>query len=226
MKIGAPFAGPVSFPLLVISEYEDIGLHNTCSEDGSFDVVLDSITNIAKYGMGIIAGVFIDMYSIIGNTDSKTIYTVRKGTLADYNARIIARSISGQVINTDPDTVVKMAEEGHMGLVGNEVQVGISYAEFAERLGIYAASCLIAARDQSFRSVLDQYQKGIEFIARNPEVSAEIISRKSNYYDEKTMKRIIGIYRHRLTTLRSDLERSISVYSAVEPSVYRLKILG
>ena len=46
MKIGAPFAGPVSFPLLVISEYEDIDLHNTCSESSNFDVELDSITNI------------------------------------------------------------------------------------------------------------------------------------------------------------------------------------
>ncbi|WP_297027195.1 DUF3834 domain-containing protein [Thermoplasma sp.] len=226
MRIGAPFAGPVSFPLLVLSEYEDIDVHNTCSEEGNFDVVLDSITNITRYGMGLIAGVFIDMYSLIGNLESKTIYTVRKGTLADYNARLIARSISGQVINADPDTVMKKASEGSMGLVGNEIQIGKSYSEYAKQIGIYAASCMIAARDSSFRSILNEYQKGIDFIAKNPERSAEIISRKSNYYDESTMRKIIGIYGHRLTTSRPDLETSIRIYSAVEPSVYRLKILG
>ncbi|PYB67584.1 hypothetical protein DMB44_08420 [Thermoplasma sp. Kam2015] len=225
MKIGAPFAGPVSFPLLVISEYEDIDLHNTCSESSNFDVVLDSITNITKYGMPIMAGVFIDMYSVIGSTESKIIYTVKRGTLADYNARLIASAISGQVVNADPETVMREAGNGKMGLVGNEIALGMKYSDLARKLGIHAASCMIAARDASFKPVLDYYQKGIDFIAKNPDRAAEIISKKSGYYDESTMRNIIGIYQHRLTTSRSDLESSIRIYSIVEPAVYRLKIL-
>jgi len=50
MLVTAPFAGPVSFPLLVakVLGHIDFDLENSCNSDKVGDVILDSITNIAK----------------------------------------------------------------------------------------------------------------------------------------------------------------------------------
>lgn len=112
MLVTAPFAGPVSFPLLVARELgeEQINLKNSCETNEVGDIVLDSITNIAKLkvkGYKIVAGVYIDMYSILGNKNSTRIYTIRAGTLADINARLYAKYTNKEVINTDAETAVK-----------------------------------------------------------------------------------------------------------------------
>ncbi|MGC8609233.1 MAG: DUF3834 domain-containing protein, partial [Thermoplasmata archaeon] len=101
MKVGVPFAGPVSFPFLAIKDQLEFDLFNICKSSDSFDIILDSITNMWKYKYNIFAAVYIDMYSFIGNQDSKMLYTVKSGTLADFNARLYAKKTGKTVVNTD-----------------------------------------------------------------------------------------------------------------------------
>ncbi|BAB59245.1 TVG0108190 [Thermoplasma volcanium GSS1] len=225
MDVGMPFAGPVSFPLLVIEEELPFRIHNICSETGKFDVVLDSITNMPKYGLKIFAGVRIDMYSILGDESSGRIYTLRKGTLADFNARILAYYDKAQVINADGDTCIKMANEGYSALVGNEISIGKSFRNRMKELGLDLPSCAMAST-RRIDEVIEAYEQGIDFIKNNHERAAEIISKKSGYYSEEVMKKIIGIYGHEVTKKRAELVGSRELYSRVVPELNDIEIIG
>lgn len=75
MLITAPFAGPVSFPLLVAKVYGklDFTLKDISETNKPGDVILDSITNLPGYSVDykIVAGVYVKMYSLVGNKSSK-----------------------------------------------------------------------------------------------------------------------------------------------------------
>ncbi|MBW9140145.1 MAG: DUF3834 domain-containing protein [Candidatus Aramenus sp.] len=225
MLVTAPFAGPVSFPLLVAKVHGklDFELRNSCEYQGIGDVVLDSITNVAKMGANykLVAGVYVDMYSLLGNKESKKIYTVRQGTLADYNARLYALLTGKEVVNTTPERAVEEGERGGLALVGIEVKVGESFEKEMEKLGALAPSCVIYAREVA-DNVIRAYEEGIRIIKEDPKTSASIISSASKYYSLETMERIIHIYNHRLTTNREELKKSVRIYSRVLPEVDKL----
>ena len=234
MIVSAPFAGPVSFPLLVYKvlsgEKASFELRNSCEDPQPGEIVLDSITNVAKLdvkGYSIVAGVYVRMYSLIGDKNKKVnkIFTIRKGTLADYNARLysIIKGID-EVINTTAEEAVQRAERGEgLALVGIEVKVGEIFEDELNTLGYLAPQCVIYAKvDPS--EVLKAYTKGIQLIKDKPEEAAMVIASASKYYSVDVMKKIIGIYSHTLTTNREDLEKTIRVYSLVEPKVRDLKI--
>ncbi|MCH4816530.1 MAG: DUF3834 domain-containing protein [Saccharolobus sp.] len=225
MLVTAPFAGPVSFPLLVIKDKLSFRLENSCKTNEVGDVVLDSITNYPK-NYEVAAGVYINMYSVIGNLESSKVFTVRKGTLADYNARLLGR----EVINTTPEEAVMQARKGYLALVGIEVREvlnerGVSFSEYISRLGLLGPSCMIYTKPNvDVSQVLEAYKEGIEVIKRDPERSAVIISRLSEYYQENIMKRIIREYNHKLTLNRSELEKAKSVYERVKQELIEMKI--
>ncbi|MCI2414488.1 MAG: DUF3834 domain-containing protein [Candidatus Aramenus sp.] len=225
MLVTAPFAGPVSFPLLVAKVYGklDFELRNSCEYQGIGDVVLDSVTNVTKIGVNykLVAGVYVDMYSLLGNKESKRIYTVRQGTLADYNARLYALLTGKEVVNTTPERAVEESERGGLALVGIEVRVGESFEEEMGRLGVLAPPCVIYAREGA-DNVIKAYEEGIRIIREEPKTSVSIISSASKYYSLEIMERIIHIYKHRLTTSREELKKSVEVYSRVLPAVGRL----
>lgn len=228
MKISAPFAGPISFPLLVARDrglLKGYELSNYCEDNKLGEVVLDSITNIWKVGneYKVRSGVFINMYSIIGRKDSDVIYTVKKGTLADYNARLYAMYHRKEVVNTTPEDVVRKAKEGFMGIVGNEVKVGDPLEEELMQDGILVPSCLIAFKVED-PDLLKLYDEGIRIIQEDPISASSVISRESKYYDEEVMKRIISLYRHRRSDDTKDLMMAISIYSKVEGNVSKIKI--
>lgn len=144
---------PFPYPILVLKakKYEELDLVNSCTSSEKGDVILDSITNLAKLDYiekyRIVAGVYISMYSPIGKLDSDTLYTVKEGTLADCNARLYALKTGKKVINTDPVTAVKKAlEEGYLALIGNEIRVSVLLDEEFRRLVIYVSECLIAVK--------------------------------------------------------------------------------
>jgi hypothetical protein len=228
MLVTAPFAGPVSFPILVAKENDklDFDVKNSCETSEMGDVVLDSITNLPKLNLDykLVAGVFIDMYSLIGNKSSKKIFTVRKGTLADYNARLLAILTNKEVINTTADNALSEAEKGSLALVGIEVKVGESFEKELERLNSKAASCMIYSNSEEIDNVLRAYEEGIRIIRDDPKNSAKIISKLSKYYTVEVMEKIIGIYNHRLTLDKKELEKSINVYSKVLQEIGKLKI--
>ncbi|TRM73226.1 hypothetical protein DJ528_12090, partial [Sulfolobus sp. B5] len=190
------------------------------------DVILDSITNLPGYSVDykIVAGVYVKMYSLVGNKSSKKIFTIRKGTLADYNARLYAL-LTGkdEVINTTPDEAIREARRENLALVGIEVEVGDSFEEEMARLNSWVPSCMIYSKIDA-EDVLKAYKEGIRIIKEDPKGSALIISSLSKYYTQEVMERIIGIYNHALTQKKEDLLRSIEVYSKVLPSVKKLKI--
>ncbi len=222
MLVTAPFAGPVSFPLLVAKVHGklDFELRNSCEYQGVGDVVLDSITNVAKLNVNyrLIAGVYVDMYSLLGDKSSRKIFTVRQGTLADYNARLYAQLTGKEVVNTTAERAVEESERGGLALVGIEVKVGESFEREMERLGVLAPSCVIYSREPA-DNVISAYEEGIRIIREDPRTSASIIASASRYYSLEVMERIIHIYNHRLTTNREELKRSVEVYSKVLPAV-------
>ena len=230
MIVTAPFAGPVSFPLLVSKVFGkyDFELKNSCKTTEPGDVVLDSITNVAKMGLKnykIVAGVYVKMYSILGNRSSEKVFTIRKGTLADYNARLYAL-ITGkkEVINTTAEEALRMAERGEgIAIVGIEVKLADLLEEEFEKLGYLSPQCVIYSRVDA-REVLKAYEEGIKIISERPEEASTIIASASDYYALETMRRIIRVYSHKLTTSKDDLEKSIRVYRMVEPLVGDLKI--
>lgn len=234
MIVSAPFAGPVSFPLLVYKvlsgEKSSFELRNSCENPQPGEIVLDSITNVAKLnvkGYSIVAGVYVRMYSLIGDKTKRPskIFTIKQGTLADYNARLYAviRGIN-EVINTTADEAVKMAEAGKgIGLVGIEVKLGEIFEDEMKTLGYLVPQCVIYAKINA-SEVLKAYSEGIKMIREKPEEAAMIISSASKYYSLDIMRKIIGIYSHMLTTSREELEKAIRVYSVVEPKVRDLKI--
>ncbi len=225
MKVGAPFAGPVSFPLLVIKDQLGYDLLNTCKFSDKFDIVLDSITNMWKFDYNIFAAAYIDMYSFTGNYDSKILYTVKAGTLADFNARLYARKTGKTVINTGSNEAVEMASKGYLSLVGNEITVGESFEKKLLELGISAPSCVFGAKSSYNAGILDDYRSGIDFIRENPDASAKRISEISGYYTYDVMRKIIKIYNHRLTVDYTDLKRSIDTYGEVEDRVKSIGII-
>jgi hypothetical protein len=228
MLVTAPFAGPVSFPLLVARELgeEQINLKNSCETNEIGDIVLDSITNIAKLkvkGYKIVAGVYIDMYSILGNKNSNRIYTIRAGTLADINARLYAKYTNKEVINTDAETAVKKSEEGYLAIVGIEVKIGEKLEDELARLGLRTPSCVIYSKVDP-TNLLKIYEKGINIIREDPKNSARVISSLSKYYTLNVMENIIEHYNHRLTINFHELKKSIEVYSQIVPSVSDLQL--
>ncbi len=235
MKILAPFAGPVSFPLLVYKHEKqpDLELINSCtSTEVNGDVILDSITNLSKMPhitfYKIVGGVYITMYSLVGNLASDVIYTVKEGTLADYNARLYAlKTGKKRVINVDPQTAVENAlKNNYLALVGNEVRVDVLLDEEFKRLGIYTPQCLIAVKDNvDAKPIIDMYEEGISLIKMDYEKASQIIVSSSNYYSLDIMRQIIRLYNHRLTTRKEDLEKAIEVYSLVEPNAKRLRLI-
>ncbi|WP_054845143.1 DUF3834 domain-containing protein [Sulfuracidifex tepidarius] len=126
-------------------------------------------------------------------------------------------------MNLTPNEVVKKAEEGFMGIVGNEVKVGESLEEEFMREGILAPSCLMAFKTDD-PDVLRIYDDGIRIINEEPILASSIISRESGYYDEETMRRIISLYHHRRTEDRNELMKAISIYSKVEQNVSKIKV--
>jgi hypothetical protein len=230
MIVTAPFAGPVSFPLLVSKVFNknDFDLKNSCKVNEPGDVVLDSITNVAKIGLKnykVVAGVYVKMYSILGNRSSDKVFTIRRGTLADYNARLYAL-ITGkkEVINTTAEEALRAAEKGEgIAIVGIEVRLADILEEEFEKLGYLSPQCVIYSRVNA-REVLKAYEEGIKIINERPEEASAIIASASDYYTVETMRRIIRVYSHRLTTSREDLEKSLRVYRMVEPLVGDLKI--
>ncbi len=228
MLITAPFAGPISFPMLVVKELggEQINLKNSCETNEIGDIVLDAITNIAKLnlkGYKIVAGVYIDMYTILGNRNSTKVYTIRKGTLADINARLYAKYTNKEVINTDANSAVKKAEEGDLAIVGIEVKLGERLEDEFEKLGIRAPSCIIYSKvDPS--DVLKLYEKGIRMIKEDPVNSAKVISSLSKYYPLNVMENIITHYNHKLVTNSNELKKSVEVYSQIVPDVTKLEL--
>ncbi|BDC19380.1 DUF3834 domain-containing protein [Acidianus sp. HS-5] len=228
MLITTPFAGPVSFPLLVAKELggEQINLKNSCETNEVGDIILDAITNIAKLnlmGYKIVAGVYIDMYTILGNRNSTKIYTIREGTLADINARLYAKYTNKDVINTDAKSAVKKAEEGNLAIVGIEVKMGEKLEDEFERLGIRTPSCVIYSKVDP-TDVLKLYEKGIRIIKEDPINSAKVISSLSKYYSLSVMESIINHYSHKLITNSNELKKSIEVYSQIVPSVAKLEL--
>lgn len=217
MKILAPFAGPVSFPILVLKakKYKELDLANSCISSEKGDVILDSITNLAKLDYieeyRIVADVYITMYSLIGKLDSDTLYTVKEGTLADYNARLYALKIGKKVINTDPVTAVKKAlEEGYLALIGNEIRVNIMLDEEFRRLVIYVPECLIAVKERiDKKEILRIYEEGIDLIKSDYEKASEIIVSSSSYYTLDVMRQIIKLYNHKITTNKDELRRAV-----------------
>ena len=234
MIVSAPFAGPVSFPLLVYKVLSgkkvSFELRNICEDPKPGEVVLDSITNVAKLdvkGYSIVAGVYVRMYSLLGDKGKKVekVFTIRKGTLADYNARLYA-IIKGinEVVNTTPDEVVLRAEKGEgLGVVGIEVKVGEILEDEFKTLDYLSPQCVIYAKTDP-SEVLRAYEEGIKIINERPEEASMVIASASRYYSPEVMKRIIGVYSHTLTTSRDELEKAVRVYSMVEPKVRELKI--
>ncbi|MBB5254394.1 DUF3834 domain-containing protein [Sulfurisphaera ohwakuensis] len=229
MLITAPFAGPVSFPLLVAKVLSKVNfeLKNSCETNEIGDVVLDSITNVARLrlkGYRIVAGVFVKMYSLIGNKNSEVIYTIRQGTLADYNARLYAKLTNKkEVVNTTPEDALKRAEEGKLALVGIEVKLGELFEDEMMKLNHFVPQCVIYSKTYP-TEVIEAYEEGIRLMRERPEESALIISSASKYYSLQVMKNIIHVYNHRLTTKGDDLSKSIELYSLVKPEVKDLEI--
>lgn len=228
MLVTAPFAGPVSFPLLVakVLGHIDFDLENSCNSDKVGDVILDSITNVAKNrreGYKIVAGIYVRMYSLLGNKESKVIYTIRQGTLADYNARLYAKITGKSVINTTLDDALSKAESGGLAIVGIEAKVGELLEEELKRLGYLAPQCVIYSRINADK-VLEAYENGIRLMRERRDEASLIISSANNYYSQDIMKKIIHIYNHQLTTNKDDLRKSINVYSLVLPDVKKLEV--
>lgn len=228
MLVTAPFAGPVSFPILVAKENGklDFEVKNSCETQEIGDVILDSITNLPKLNLNykLVAGVFINMYSLIGNKNSNKIFTIRKGTLADYNARLLAMLTNREVINTTAENAINEAEKGNLALVGIEVKIGESFEEEVGKLNARAASCMIYSNSKEIDNVLKAYKEGIDIIKEDPKNSARIISQLSKYYSVDVMERIIGIYKHRLTLDKNELNKSIQIYSKVLSEINKLEI--
>ena len=227
-KVSAPFAGPISFPLLVA---EDRGimkyykLSNSCQDTQPGEIVLDSITNIWKnQGYTVKSGVSIRMYSIIGDKRSQKIYTVRKGTLADYNARLLALHTGKEVVNATPEEVLRMSKEGFAGVVGNEVALGEPLEEEFQRMGILVPSCFIAFKEED-ENLLKIYDEGIRIMREEPDLASSVISEKSKYYEKDTMRKIISFYNHKRTENTQDLKKALEVYSKVETSVIKIRII-
>lgn len=230
MLVTAPYAGPVSFPLLVakVLGKTNFDLKNSCETNEIGDVILDSITNVAKLrlsGYKVIAGVYVRMYSLIGNKNSDVIYTVRQGTLADVNSRLYAKLTNKKdVINTFPDEAIKRAKnEGKLALVGIEVEIGEIFEDEMKKLNYLVPQCVIYSKVNA-SDVLKAYVEGIKLIKERPEEASMIISSASKYYYLDTMRKIIGIYSHQLTTKKEDLKRSVELYSLVKPEVNSLEI--
>ena len=229
MLVIAPFAGPVSFPLLVAKALGkvDFELKNSCETNEIGDIILDSIPNLAKNrreGYKLVAGVYIRMYSLIGNKNSPEIYTIKEGTLADVNARVYAKLTSKKsVINTTPDIALRKArEEGKLALVGIEVEIGEIFEDEMKRMNYLVPECGIYSRvDPTL--VLKAYEEGIRLMKEREEAS-EIISSASKYYSLDVMKKIINTYDHKLTTKKSDLLKSLDLYSLVKPEVKELEV--
>ncbi|EZQ04743.1 MULTISPECIES: DUF3834 domain-containing protein [Acidianus] len=228
MIITAPYAGPVSFPLLVGKELGkiDIDLRNSCKTSIIGDVILDSITNIASLGLDykIVAAVYIDMYSILGDKNSKKLFTLRAGTLADMNARLYALYTGKEVINTDSRTAIEMAQKGYMAIVGNEIKLGESLEDEFKALGILSPSCIIYSHLDNNKNILDYYNKGISLISSMPKESAYVISSYSEYYQFDIMKEIVSRYNHRLTENKNEIKKSLELYSKVFPPVATLSL--
>lgn len=230
MLVTAPFAGPVSFPLLVakVLSKVDFELKNSCETTEIGDVVLDSVPNIAKIrkkDYRLVAGVYVRMYSLIGNKSSSIVYTIRKGTLADINARLYAKITNKkEVLNTTPEDAIKKAKtEGKLALVGIEVEVGEIFEEEMKKLNSFVPQCVIYSKVNA-SSVIEAYEKGIKLMADRPEESSMIISSASKYYPVDVMKKIIHIYTHKLTTSKDDLRKSLELYSLVIPEVKEIEI--
>ncbi|BFH73749.1 DUF3834 domain-containing protein [Sulfurisphaera javensis] len=230
MLVTAPFAGPVSFPLLVAKVFgkTDFELKNSCETNEIGDVVLDSVTNVAKLrlkGYKIVAGVYVRMYSLLGNKNSEVIYTIRQGTLADYNSRLYAKLTNKkEVVNTSPEEAVRKAKnEGKLALVGIEVELGEIFEDEMKKMNYLVPQCVIYSKVNA-SNVLKAYEEGIKIMRDKPEESAMIISSASKYYSLEVMRRIINIYNHQLTTNKDDLKRSLELYSLVKPEVKELEI--
>jgi hypothetical protein len=228
MKISTPFAGPVSFPLLVAKErglLDGYQLSNSCMDRELGEVVLDSITNVWRAGKEyrVASGVFVRMYSLLGNKGSDKVFTVRKGTLADYNARVYALYHGKCVVNTTPEDVLEKANQGFLGIVGNEVFVGPSLEDEFAKDGILSPSCMIVWKVED-GNVLRIYDEGVKIIDEDPAFASSVISRESKYYSEGVMKRIISLYKHKRTERLVDLRKAIDIYSKVEPEVTKVRL--
>jgi len=230
MLVTAPFAGPVSFPLLVakLLSKVDFELKNSCEENEVGDVILDSIPNIAKNrreGYRLVAGVYVRMYSLIGNKNSPAIYTIREGTLADINARVYAKLTNKKdVINTTPDEALRKAkEEGKLALVGIEVEIGEIFEDEMKKMSYLAPQCGIYSRVDP-APVIKAYEEGIKLMKERQDEASAIISSASKYYSLDVMNKIINIYDHQLTTKRSELLKSLVLYSLVKPEVKEVEV--
>ena len=230
MLVTAPFAGPVSFPLLVAKALGkiDFELKNSCETNEVGDVILDSIPNIAKNrrkGYKLVAGVYIRMYSLIGNKNSPVIYTVREGTLADVNARVYAKLTNKrEVINTTPEEALRKAkEEGKLALVGIEVEIGEIFEDEMKKMNYLVPECGVYSRLDP-TPVLKAYEEGIRLIRERQEEASKIISSATNYYSLDVMRKIIKIYDHKLTTKRDDMIKSLDLYGLVKPEVKELEV--
>ncbi|AWR97379.1 DUF3834 domain-containing protein [Acidianus sulfidivorans JP7] len=228
MLVTAPFAGPIAFPVLVKKKLEGVNfeLENSCVSNKIGNIVLDSISNIVKIKNNkyrIIGAVYIKMYSILGNRNSNKIYTIRKGTLADINARLYAKYTNKEVINTDPKTAVEMAEKGNLAIVGIETKQGDSLEDEFEKLGIKAPSCIIYSEIDNNEEFLNEYKRGVELINTKPEDAAIVISSSTNYYSLDVMQKIISHYNHQLTTSKNDISKSIKIYSEIIPEILDLR---
>ncbi|QIW23533.1 DUF3834 domain-containing protein [Sulfolobus sp. S-194] len=229
MLVTAPFAGPVSFPLLVAKVLSKVNfeLKNSCETNKIGDVVLDSIINVAKLGLKeyrIVAGVYVKMYSLIGNKNSDVIYTIRQGSLAYYNARVYAKLTNKkEVINTTPEEALKKAEEGKLALVGIEIKLGELFEDEMIKINRFVPQCVIYSKTYP-TEVIETYEEGIRLMRERPEESALIIASASKYYSQQVMRDIIHVYDHKLTKRKEDLNKSIELYSLVKPEVKDLEI--
>ena len=229
MLVTAPFAGPVSFPLLVakVLSKVDFELKNSCETNEVGDVILDSIPNIAKNrreSYKLVAGVYVRMYSLLGNKGSPEIYTVKEGTLADVNARVYAKLTNKKVINTTPQEAVRKAkEEGKLALVGIEVELGEIFEDEMKRMNYLVPQCGIYSRVDPM-PVIKAYEEGIRLMKERKDEAALIISSASNYYSLEVMRKIIGVYDHKLTTKREELQKSLELYSLVKPEVKLIEV--
>ncbi|ARM76025.1 DUF3834 domain-containing protein [Acidianus manzaensis] len=228
MLVTAPFAGPIAFPVLVKKKLEeaDFDLENSCTSNKIGNIVLDAISNIVRIKnerYRIIGAVYIKMYSIIGNKNSNKIYTIRKGTLADINARLYAKYTKKEVINTDAKTAIEMAEKGNLAIVGIETKLGDSLEEEFEKIGIKSPSCIIYSELENNTNFLNEYSRGIELIKERPEDSSIVISSSSNYYPLDIMEKIISHYNHQLTTSKDEISKSVKIYSEIIPEISSLR---
>lgn len=72
--------------------------------------------------------------------------------------------------------------------------------------------------------VIKAYEEGIKLMKERQDEASAIISSASKYYSLDVMNKIINIYDHQLTTKRSELLKSLVLYSLVKPEVKEVEV--